>query len=144
MRKISLRTRPYTHNFSGRHFFPPEKLYQNWSHNRIALCPRQSWILNTTLWISDILSVELGFRIPMALAGFQIPWAVFRIPKPMILDSTSKNFPNSRKRLTLNGANWKYVYVHRLTFLKVIEFVSQPFFVSPRNVPKNGCVHGRL
>ena len=57
----------------------------------------------------------------------------------MILDSTNKNFPNSRKRLTLNGANWKHVCVHRLTFLKVIEFVSQPFFVSPRNVPKNGC-----
>ena len=29
-----------------------------------------------------------------SLVGFSIPWAVFRIPKPRILDSTSKIFPD--------------------------------------------------
>ena len=28
-----------------------------------------------------------------SLVGFRIPWAVFRIPKPRIPDSTRKNFP---------------------------------------------------
>ena len=39
---------------------------------------------------SDSLLVEIGFRIPI-VTGFQIPAAEFRIPKPRILDSTSKN-----------------------------------------------------
>ena len=37
-------------------------------------------------WI-PVLSVELGFGIP---------WAVFQIPKPTILDSTNKIFRDSR------------------------------------------------
>ena len=35
------------------------------------------------------LSVELGFGL-QSLVGFWIPWVVFRIPKSMIPDSTSK------------------------------------------------------
>ena len=56
--------------------------------------PRQSWILDSTpcisdskYWIPDSLSVELGFRISIVSGPFRIPWAVFRIPKPRILES---------------------------------------------------------
>ena len=53
---------------------------------------------------SGFMSVKLGFWIPV-VSGIQIPWAVFHIPKPRILDSTrrisripdykSKIFPDS-------------------------------------------------
>ena len=39
-----------------------------------------------------------------SLVGFRIPWAVFQIPKPRILDFTRKNFPDSGIRITLHGA----------------------------------------
>ena len=42
--------------------------------------PRQSWILNTTLWISDILSVELGFRIPDSNGVSGIPDSLSCVP----------------------------------------------------------------
>ena len=59
-----------------------------------------------------------GFRILCQLTlvpGFQIPWAVFRIPKPriprisqaklsLVSDSTSKAFPDSGIRIPLHGA----------------------------------------
>ena len=35
---------------------------------------------------------------------FRIPWAGFRIPKPSIPDSTSKNFLDSGIRIPLHGA----------------------------------------
>ena len=43
---------------------------------------------------SRSFSVELGFRIRI-VSGFRIPTPVFRIPKPRIPDSTSKNFQDS-------------------------------------------------
>ena len=43
-------------------------------------------------------NLESGFQ---SLVGFRIPWAVFRIPKPRIPDSTSRNFPGSRIRIPL-------------------------------------------
>ena len=55
----------------------------------------------STPWIPDCQwNVDFGFR---SLPGFRIPWAVFRIPKPRIPDSTSKNFSNS---LTWSYTNW--------------------------------------
>ena len=38
-------------------------------------------------------NLDSGFQ---SLVGFQIPWAVFRIPKSRIPDSTRKNFPGFR------------------------------------------------
>ena len=79
--------------------------------------PRQSWIMDSTPWIPDSLSVELGFRISIfngvpkslscipdsksqdsrfpSLMGFRIPWAEFQISNPRVLESTSKNFRES-------------------------------------------------
>ena len=55
----------------------------------------------STPWIPDCQwNMDFGFR---SLPGFRIPWAVLRIPKPRIPDSTSKNFPNS---LTWSYTNW--------------------------------------
>ena len=60
----------------------------------------------STPWIPDCQwNVDFGFR---SLPGFRIPWAVFRIPKPRIPDSTSKNFPNS---LTRSYTNWIFSWV---------------------------------
>ena len=42
-------------------------------------------ILGTEFYILFV-SVELGFRIPI-VSGFQIPWAVFQIPKLRISGS---------------------------------------------------------
>ena len=36
-------------------------------------------------------NVDSGFQ---SLVGFPIPWAVLRIPKPMVPDSVSKHFPD--------------------------------------------------
>ena len=55
------------------------------------------WIPDSRYWIPDFLPVELGFQ---SLAGYLIPWAKFRILKPRISDSTSKNSPDSRIRFT--------------------------------------------
>ena len=38
---------------------------------------------------------QLGFRIPIH-SGFRIPWALFRIPKPRIPDSTKNKFSGFR------------------------------------------------
>ena len=45
-------------------------------------------------------SLNSGFQ---SLVGFQIPWAVFWIPKPRILDFTSKTLPDLRIRISLHG-----------------------------------------
>ena len=69
--------------------------------------PRESWILDLMLWILDS---SLCWRnldsIIQSLVGFRIPWAVFRIPKPTILNSTGKNFPDSGIRILLHGGNY--------------------------------------
>ena len=44
---------------------------------------------------SGLQGVDSWFLIPIVI-GLRIPWAEFQITKPWILDSTSKNFPNSR------------------------------------------------
>ena len=53
------------------------------------------WIPDSGYSILDSFSVGLGFRIP---------WAVFRIPKSRIPDSTSKNFPDSGISISLHEA----------------------------------------
>ena len=63
--------------------------------------PRQSWILDYTSWIPDSglfqWNMDCGFQ---SLTGFCIPWAVLRTPQakifPRILQSTNKNFPDSK------------------------------------------------
>ena len=63
--------------------------------------PRHSWILDSTPWIPDSIywipdlfqwNLDSGFEL---LVGFRIPTPVFRIPRPRIPDSTSKNFQDS-------------------------------------------------
>ena len=72
----------------------------NWVH------PRQSWILDSTLWIADSCSsVQRGFQIQI-VAGFRIPWAEFRIPKREIPNSISKRCPGSVILITLQGARY--------------------------------------
>ena len=56
------------------------------------------WIPDWRYWIPDFYSVELGLQIPIVLAGFRIPTAEFRIPKPMIPD-----FPGTRKTFANSG-----------------------------------------
>ena len=73
--------------------------------------PRQTWTLNATSRIPDSRNycrfqpfqrnLDSGFQ---SLVGFRILWNVFRIPKPKIPDSTSKNFPDSGIRFPLHGA----------------------------------------
>ena len=46
-------------------------------------------------------NLDSGFQ---SLVGFRTPWAVFRIPKPRISDSTNKNLLDSRIRIPLHGA----------------------------------------
>ena len=98
--------------------------------------PRQSSILDSGFWIPlcgfqipitgfQSLSKEIGFRIPK-FAGFRIPWAVFRIPKPripdstskfsQILDSTSKNFLHSGIRIPLHKAKGFFLFHNFLMF----------------------------
>ena len=70
----------------------------------------ENWVLHHEVAmyrISDSLIVELWFWIP-TVGEFQIPWAVFRVPKPRILpfkaklccfpNSTSKTFADSGRR----------------------------------------------
>ena len=63
--------------------------------------PRHSSILDSTPWIPDSIywipdlfqwNLDSGFEL---LVGFRIPTPVFRIPRPRIPDSTSKNFQDS-------------------------------------------------
>ena len=52
-------------------------------------------------------SVELGILIPIIL-GFQIPWAVFRIPKPRIPPFHKHEFPAFRNSDSLTwGDHWR-------------------------------------
>ena len=77
-----------------------------------------------------------------SLAGFRIPWARFRIPKPGILESTNKTFPDSGIRFTLLGAktissiffynfqvwyspDWRGKYRLKLTPFKLRKYFSQ-------------------
>ena len=59
----------------------------------VSCNPRQCWIKDS---ISDFFSVQIRFRTP---------WAEFRIPKPRILDSTTKHFLDSGIQITLHGAS---------------------------------------
>ena len=61
----------------------------------------QSWILDSIPWIMDSRYWIPYFYQWNLDSGFQLlVW--FRIPKPRILDSTSKNFPNSKILITLH------------------------------------------
>ena len=51
-------------------------------------------------------TMDSGFQ---SLVGFRTPTAVFRIPKPRILDSTSKNFPDSGIHIPLNGVSLRFL-----------------------------------
>lgn len=59
------------------------------------------WNPRHGFWISCHWNLDHGFQL---LAGFWIPWAEVRIPKPWIPDYTNKNFPNSGIGITLQGA----------------------------------------
>ena len=55
-------------------------------------------IRDSRYWITDSLSVELGFRISI----------VVRIPKPWIPESRSKTFPDSKVQIFLRRATLKH------------------------------------
>ena len=71
-------------------------------------------------WIFSKL--DSGFQ---SLVGFRIPSAGFRIPKPRILDSTSKKFLDSGIRIPLNGAIFFYINAHGILCLKIIAVVNE-------------------
>ena len=72
----------------------------------------------STPWIPDCQwDVDFGFR---SLPGFRIPWAVFRIPKPRIPDSTSKNFPNS---LSWSYTNWIFSWMSAIIGVDCFSFM---------------------
>ena len=55
--------------------------------------PVDSWLLIPDSWFQ--VPNSRFFVIGTIVGGFRNPWAVFRIPKPRISNSTSKNFPDS-------------------------------------------------
>jgi len=71
--------------------------FLKYHHRPMEGNPRQSWILDFTLWIPDPKigfqnvfvsgNLDSGFK---SLVGFQTPWAVFRIPQAKI--SRTSNF----------------------------------------------------
>ena len=73
--------------FSRIHFYPTD----GFSYERVAQFNLE-WIFS---------KLDSGFQ---SLVGFWILSAVFRIPKPMIPDSTSKKFLDSGIRIPLHGA----------------------------------------
>ena len=72
----------------------------------------------------QFLTLELGFRIPIVSGMMWIPWMGFRIPKPRIPDSTSKNFQDSGIRIPLHGAKLLMVTV---VFLVTGRFAYESF-----------------
>ena len=62
---------------------------------RFAPCKGiQDTLPDSIYWIPDLFqwNLDSGFEL---LVGFRIPTPVFRIPRPRIPDSTSKNFQDS-------------------------------------------------
>ena len=55
------------------------------------------------------ISGTLGHQI-LSLVRFWIPYDVFRVPKPRILESTSKNFSVSGIRISLHGASFRRLF----------------------------------
>ena len=91
--------------------------------------PRQSWILDSTMWIPDSRfqlldssliqwNLDSGFQ---SLVGFQIHWDAFWIPKHRILDSTSENFPDSRIWIPLHGVNLPWRERHQRNCIPVVD-----------------------
>ena len=91
--------------------------------------PFGSWILRCGLWIPDSRfqlldssliqwNLDSGFQ---SLVVFQIHWDVFWIPKHRILDSTSKNFPDSRIWIPLHGVNLPWRERHQRNCIPVVD-----------------------
>ena len=66
-----------------------------------SILDSKPWIPDSRYWILYRWNLDSGFQ---SLVGFRIPWAVFRIPKSRIPDSTTKVFSNSGMRIPLHGA----------------------------------------
>ena len=58
--------------------------------------PRQSWILDSRNSVDSSLWKRILDSEFQSLMGFRTPWAIFRIPKPRIPDSTRNIFPECR------------------------------------------------
>ena len=67
----------------------------------LLILDSKPWIPDSRYWILDRWNLDSGFQ---SLVELRIPWAVFRIPKSRIPDSTTKVFPNSGMRIPLHGA----------------------------------------
>ena len=79
--------------------------------------PRHGFrILGTGIRILCQWNLDSGFQ---SLVGFQIPWAVFRIPKPRTPDSTANfsKIPNSTRK-KFRGLRGIQIPLHWATFLE--------------------------
>ena len=75
-------------------------------------------IRDSRYWITDSLSVELGFRISI----------VIRIPKPWIPESRSKTFPDSKVQ----------IFLHRATLKHFLSF----FYTTTKNTKNHLSIQG--
>ena len=75
-------------------------------------------IRDSRYWITDSLSVELGFRISI----------VVRIPKPWIPESRSKTFPDSKVQ----------IFLHRATLKHFLSF----FYTTTKNTKNHLSIQG--
>ena len=83
---------------------------------RLIRCP-----LITGFTVVDSSLCEWNFNSGFqSFVGFRIPWAVFRIPKPRIPDSTSKIFLDSGIRIPLHGV------IYPLTRLLPLDTLPSP------------------
>ena len=92
----------HTHRTSCRSGFAPCKGIQD---SLGFWIPRRGfWIPDSNYRIPDLfqLNLDSGFQ---SLVGFRTPWAVFRVPRPRIPDSTCENFPDSGIWIPLHGAS---------------------------------------
>ena len=100
----------------------------------IAQCKGIQDSLGFWIWRWGFRIPGTGFRIFCHWkldSGFQILWSVFRIPKPKILDSTNKIFPDSRIWIPFLGA---------ILSLNVLFFLFQTKWCYPRELFRSKVV----
>ena len=88
----------------------PGEAFHRWFFLRVSSSINLEWLFS---------KLDSGFQ---SSVGFRILSAGFRIPKPRIPDSTSKNFLDSRIRILLHGAN---LLLHNLRASAICEYTSR-------------------
>ena len=78
--------------------------------------PRQSWILDSALWIPEFKVLDSSICQQNLDSEFQ-SLVGFRISKPRISDSISKIFPDSGIRIPLHEVNnWGDIQINHLNY----------------------------